>query len=59
MKEDDEAVLSFKGYCYYDSGQYDKAIEQFKEYAEVTKDKSVAYELIGECYIKREITTTP
>ena len=54
VKEDDEAVLSFKGYCYYDSGQYDKAIEQFKEYAEVTKDKSVAYELIGECYIKRE-----
>ena len=54
VKEDDEAVISFKGYCYYDSGQYDKAIEQFKEYATVTKDKSVAYELIGESYIKQE-----
>lgn len=54
VKEDDEAVLSFKGYCYYDSGQYDKAIEQFVEYASITKDKSVAYELIGECYVKME-----
>lgn len=54
VKQDDEAVLSFKGYCYYDSGQYDKAIEMFKEYAAITQEKSVAYELIGECYIKRE-----
>ncbi len=54
VKENDESILSFKGYCYYDSGEYEKAIEQFTEYAAVTKDKSVAYELIGECYIKKE-----
>lgn len=53
VKENDESILSFKGYCYYDSGQYEKAIDQFMEYAAVTKDKSVAYELIGECYIKK------
>ena len=37
---------------YYDSGQYEKAIEQFLEYESITKEKSVAYELIGECYVK-------
>ncbi len=54
VKEDDESVISFKGYCYYDSGQYHEAIEQFKEFAAVTTEKAVAYELIGECYVKLE-----
>ena len=52
MKENEESIISFKGYCYYDSGQYEKAIEQFLEYESITKEKSVAYELIGECYVK-------
>lgn len=54
VKEDDDSIVSFKGYCYYDSGQYESAIEQFLEYAAITKEKSVAYELIGECYVKME-----
>ena len=52
VKENEESIISFKGYCYYDSGQYEKAIEQFLEYESITKEKSVAYELIGECYVK-------
>ena len=53
-KENDETIISFKGYCFYDSGRYPEAIEQFKEFAGIIKDKAVAYELIAECYMKLE-----
>ncbi len=54
IQENDESVLLFKGYCYYDSGRYAQAVEQFLESLEFTSQKSVVYELIGECYIKSE-----
>lgn len=53
-KDNDESVLSFKGYCLYDSGEYEKAISVFKDFAEYVNDKSPAYELIAECYVKLE-----
>ncbi len=52
IKEKDENTLSIKGYCLYDKGDYLAAIEQFIEFGEVIEDKSIAYELIAECYIK-------
>lgn len=50
IEENDESVIAFKGYCYYDSGQYVEAVEQFKLFLQITADKAVAYELIGEAY---------
>ncbi len=54
IQENDEPILLFKGYCYYDSGQYAQAVEQFLESLEFTSHKGVVYELIGECYVKSE-----
>ncbi len=54
IQENDEPILLFKGYCYYDSGQYAQAVEQFLESLEFTSHKEVVYELIGECYVKSE-----
>lgn len=53
-KENDEGALSFKGYCLYDLEDYTGAIETFKEFSRQVDEKSVAYELIAECYIKLE-----
>lgn len=50
IDETDINALSFKGYCLYDSKRYKEAIEIFKEYAVSEGNKSVAYELIAECY---------
>ena len=54
IKDDDESILSFKGYCLYDQGAYKEAINIFLEYAKVADEKSIAYELIAECYVKLE-----
>ncbi len=54
IQENDESVMLFKGYCYYDSGQYAQAVEQFLESLEFTEHKGVVYELVGECYVKME-----
>lgn len=54
IKESDETILSFKGYCVYDKGDYIQAIEIFKELLNITEDKSMIYELIAECYTKLE-----
>ncbi len=53
-KDDDENILSFKGYCLYDQGSYREAIDVFLEYAKVADEKSIAYELVAECYVKLE-----
>ena len=50
IEENDESILAFKGYCYYDNGEYKEAVEQFKLFMEYTSDKAVAYELIAEAY---------
>lgn len=52
---DDENIIAFKGYCYYDSEQFYKAIEQFNIFLEATADKAVAYELIAESYGRMDL----
>ncbi|MBR5843176.1 MAG: tetratricopeptide repeat protein [Bacteroidaceae bacterium] len=54
IEENDESVIAFKGYCYYDSGEYMQAIEQFQAFLQCTSDKAVAYELIAEAYGRLE-----
>ena len=44
----DESIIAFKGYCYYDNNQFNDAVEQFKLFLQCTSDKAVAYELIAE-----------
>ncbi len=50
----ESSVLSLKGYCQYDMGNFHQAIETFQEFAELVGEKHIAYELIAECYIKLE-----
>ena len=54
IEENDESIIAFKGYCYYDKGEYYKAIEQFQVFLQYTSDKAVAYELIAEAYGRLE-----
>ncbi len=54
IKENDDIVVSFKGYCLYDCERFEEAIEQFKIFLDLTADKVVAYELIGEAYSRME-----
>lgn len=52
---DDESIIAFKGYCYYDNEQFHEAIEQFTLYLQSTTDKAVAYELLAETYGRLEL----
>ncbi len=54
IDENDQDVISFKGYCYYDNEQYAEAAEQFLEFARLTSDKAIAYELVAEAYTRME-----
>lgn len=54
IDENDESVISFKGYCYYDNKQYAEAAAQFLEFARLTSEKAVAYELVAEAYTRME-----
>lgn len=54
IDENDESIISFKGYCYYDNAQYPQAVEQFIEFARLTSDKAVAYGLIAEAYTRMD-----
>lgn len=54
IEENDESIIAFKGYCYYDEGKYVQAIEQFQLFLQYTSDKAVAYELIAEAYGRLE-----
>ncbi len=54
IDESNEHLVAFKGYCYYDNGQYAEAIEQFEMFQNLTSDKSVAYGLIAEAYSRMD-----
>lgn len=54
INENDENIIAFKGYCYYDNEQYTEAAEQFTIFLQHTSDKAVAYELIAEAYGRME-----
>lgn len=49
-----EEILCIKGYCLYDSGEYQQALDNFLEYEKISSDKSSAYDFISDCYIKLE-----
>ncbi len=54
INEKDENAVSFKGYCLYDSGRLEEAIEQFETFLNLTSHKAVAYELLAETYSRME-----
>lgn len=56
IEENIPELLSFKGYCQYDANDYLAALATFKEYELLCEEKSIAYELIAECYSKLEMT---
>ena len=50
IDENDLNALSFRGYCLFDTRRYEEAIAVFDEYVRNGGSKSIAYELIAECY---------
>ena len=54
IEDNDESIIAYKGYCYYDQGEFKQAVEQFQLFLQCTSDKAVAYELIAEAYGRLE-----
>lgn len=55
IDDKDENMLSYKGFCYMLAGRSEEAVKQFKEFGQITSDKSVAYEYIAEVYMQDEM----
>lgn len=54
IEENSPEILCLKGYCQYDSNEFEAALQTFMEYEQLGDDLSRAYEYISDCYIKME-----
>ena len=55
IDDKDKNMLLYKGFSYKLAGRSEEAVKQFKEFGQITSDKSVAYEYIAEVYMQDEM----